>query len=243
MCFLNVGCFPKCPSDLEVNGYAIKGLHKSKLWLWKLHLASTGSPFAPVVLVGRVFRVLSICQRKRILIPLQGWSKPICYSRLVVYLNFLSRDWDFSNRTSSRTSTEKTEAGNKAGMGDAVQTLLLWCGSSPHQVPTMLQGWLGPVGPGSRKALENCLSIAARCSLVRVTRNAQSIHLTVLLSSFRHSSAWVWCLQPHCKARGELDMWETWSRNSGKGKLLNMPTGRCWAQPFPGKSGNFPHFG
>lgn len=93
MCFLNVGCFPKCPSDLEVNGYAIKGLHKSKLWLWKLHRASTGSPFAPVVLVGRVFRVLSICQRKRILIPLQGWSKPICNSRLVVYLNFLSRDW------------------------------------------------------------------------------------------------------------------------------------------------------
>lgn len=25
MCFLNVGHFPKCPSDLEVNGYAIKG--------------------------------------------------------------------------------------------------------------------------------------------------------------------------------------------------------------------------
>lgn len=66
---------------------------QSRLWLWKLHLDSTGSPCVPVVLVGRVFRVLSIWQRKSILIPLQGWSKSIYNSHLGYYPNFLIWDW------------------------------------------------------------------------------------------------------------------------------------------------------
>lgn len=60
---------------------------------------------------------------------------------------------NLSNRTSSWTSAEKTEAGNQVGMGDAVQPLLLWCSSSPHRVPTILQDWQGPVGPCASKAL------------------------------------------------------------------------------------------
>ena len=69
------------------------------------------------------------------------------------------------------------------------------------------------------------------CFFTRVTRNPQSISPTLLLYYFRHSSAWVWCLQPHCDARGELGMWQKWSRNSGRGSCWTCPRGD--ADPSP----------
>lgn len=56
---------------------------------------------------------------------------------------------------------------------------------SLHTKFPLLQCLQGPMGPDTGK----WLSMAARCFLVRETINAQNIHLTAVLSSFRHGSA------------------------------------------------------